>query len=345
MPFSSITRESLELLNQNYRRAGVLPGAVPGGRGNEPAPADPSFRVADEFIRVLPFENALITGRPHARQYQVTVRGILEEPEFTARPGGSAWIPGQSSPSGNDFVAVGTRFKKLSLVVRSDESMVDGGGTDMLEAQIDLARTAIVRALSEALFHSSPPNDDGAELAGLPFYLGGGVNDVGYDSARGMMGGLAEIEARCSPGDGDFGARPDVFVMSSRARWRLLREMEEKGVTPQFDYSPITGRRQLHFHGLPVLIGRVPEPKTTDAWALKLYGPSGIRLVHLGGVEEDFGLRREERTTLAGLDGQGEANSATRSVEVFGVYSLSVPDPFSIARLNGIPAADPFTVP
>lgn len=350
MPFSAISRDSLELLNQNYRLPGVMPRPVPPGRGAAASPQDPDFSVADELIRAVPFMEIGSAGRPHARQYQVRVSGALAEPDFSARAQSSAWVSGATTPAGTEFELTGTRFKKLSTMVRTDELMVsDDGEEDVFNAQLVLAQTSIVRALSEALLFSSPASDEDAEFTGLPFFLPtGNPNNVAYDSTRGLIGGLSELECRVAPSDGDYGDRPDVFVLSSRARWRLIKELEDKGVTPEFVNSPLTGRLQFHLHGVPVLIGRVPEPSsedTTEAWALKLYGPSGIRVLHAEGDPNNFGLRSEPITTVTQLDATGEAENASRGVEVFGVYAVSVPEPNAIARLQGIPAADPFTVP
>jgi hypothetical protein len=358
MPFNMITRDSLEILNQNYRLPGVMPRPVPPGRGAAINPQDPSFTVADEFIRVIPFVSATMSGRrPYARQYQVLTQNPLAEPEFTARGAASPWVTGETFPAGEELEISGSRFKKISTEVRTDELMVgelsdawadDQDSDDIFKVQVGLARTAIIRALSEAILFSNPVTDDDDVLAGVPFYLpAGSPNDVTYDSARGMIGGLSELEARTTPSDGDFGARADVFVVSERARWRLLKELEDKGVTPDFMHCPWTGRVQFHFHGLPVLGGRVPEPTdgTTEAWAMKLVGPTGVRVLHVGGEMDDFGLRHETINTVVGLDGNGEAQSATRGVEVFGIYAINVPEPNAIARLSGIPIADPFTTP
>ncbi|HTT55708.1 MAG TPA: hypothetical protein VMF63_01250, partial [Opitutaceae bacterium] len=46
MPLANVTRFSLEILYQNYRAPGVLPGSVPPGRGDAAATQDPSFKVA-----------------------------------------------------------------------------------------------------------------------------------------------------------------------------------------------------------------------------------------------------------------------------------------------------------
>lgn len=349
-PFAAVTRSSLEILNQNFRAPGVLPRPVPPGRGDAHRPENPDFAVVDEFIRAVPFVRANLDGRPQARAYQVRTASALSEPEATARGSGSPWAPGATRPFGEELEISGARFKKISVVVRADEAMVDGGtAEDMLAAQARLASTAIVRALADALLHSAPANDDQAEVSGLRSFLRP-PQDVAFDPARRLMGGLAEIEARCAPSGGDFGARPDAFVLSSRVRWRLLKELEDKGVAPDFRHCPMTGGLALHYHGVPVLTGRVPEPAgggspTTDAWAVKLHGPSGIRVYHLGGESASFGVRAERVTTMTSFDGAGEARTATRGLEVFGMYAVVVPEAASIARLSGVPARDPFASP
>lgn len=351
MPFFSISRDSLEVLTQNYRLPGVMPRPVPPGRGDAAAPDDPSFAVVDQFIRIVPFHNIEHTGQPHARQYIVRTVSDLFEPEFTARPGGTPWSPGSTTAAGQELEAAVTRFKELGTIVRTDVLMTDQErGENVFAVQIGLAEIGVVRALSEAVFHSRPASDDQAEFAGLPFFLPpGSPNDVAFDPGVGLIGGMSEIVERVAPSDGDFGARADVLVMSSRVWWRLLKALEDKGVTPDFYYCPWTGRVEFHFHGVPVVRGRVPEPAsptpTTVAWALKLLGPTGIKILHKGGDSAKFGVRTEPVTTMTGFDASGEASSTTRGVHVFGVYSLNVPEPNSIARLNGIPSGKPTATP
>lgn len=351
MPFFSISRNSLEVLTQNYRLPGVMPRPVPPGRGNAAAPDDSSFAVADQAIKIMPFHNIEHTGQPHARQYIVRTVSDLFEPEFTARPGGSPWSPGTTTAFGQELETVGARLKEFGTIVRADVSMTDQEhGENILAVQIELAKIGIVRALSEAIFHSRPTSDDQAEFAGLPFFLPpGSPNDVAFDAGVGLIGGISEILTRVRPSDGDFGAGPDAVFTSSRVWWRLLQDLENKSVTPDFYYCPLTGRVEFHFHGVPVLIGRVPEPAsanpTTVAWALKLLGPTGIKILHKGGESTKFGVRTEPMTTMTGFDAAGEAVSATRGVHVFGVYSLLVPEPNSIARLSGIPAGKPTATP
>jgi hypothetical protein len=325
---------------------GVSVQAVPPGRGDAAVASDPSYAVCDDLIRILPFVS--VDAGPYARQYMLQVDDVIDEPSFTARGSSKPWTPGTTLAFGEELAPVGARFKKVGVTVRIDELMAGDVMQDVLDVQVELAHVAIIRALSEAILHSNPVSDDDGEFSGLPFFLAsGGDQDITYDQSRGMIGGLSEIEARCRSGDDGLGAGPDVFVMSSRARWRLMKELEDKGLQPETRWCEWVGRDCLHFHGLPVVGGRVPEPASaipsTEAWALTLSGPTAVQLLHIEG--DAFGLREDPVTTVAGLNASGEANSTTRGVEVYGVYSLLVPDSRTIARLRQIPAGDPFSQP
>ncbi|PWB65139.1 MAG: hypothetical protein C3F17_04905 [Bradyrhizobiaceae bacterium] len=348
MALRDVTRQSLEFLNQNLRMPGIQPGSVRPARGGAAAAQDGEFRVVDEFLPVLPFVDVSGAGTTFSRQYQVIAANDLVEPQFTARGATRAWEPGATLPFGEELDTVGTRFQKLSLTVRSDTHLGAGAPDDVQEAELFLARAAVLRALGEAVLYSDPPDDDGSDLAGIPFYLpANSAQLVGYDGGRGMIGGLAEIEARCAPGGDGIGAGPDIFVVSSRARWRLLKELEDKGVMPDYRRSPLTGRLQLHFHGKPVLTGRVPEgddpAEGSYAYAMCVTGPSAVRVLHIGG--DAFGVRMEPEVSSFGLDAQGEANRATNGVEVLGIYAVLVPDPRAVALLRGVPVENPFDVP
>ena len=87
----------------------------------------------------------------------------------------------------------------------------------------------------------------------------------------------------------------------------------------------------------------------SDAWALRLSGPSAVRVLHLGGDPASYGVRVEERTLVtqapalsSGSDGAAsDINNATRGVEVFGMYSVLVPEVQSAALLWDVDNAAP----
>lgn len=338
MSFVSITRASLEILNQNLRAAGVSPGTMGPARGAAPTAADPSFGVSEDLLRVLPFVN--VSDAAVARVYQVQVDGPLAEAEFTARAGGTPWTAGSAAAFGHELTATGSRMKKIELVVRIDRTMTP----EMRDAQTLLARQSILRSLAEAVLGSNPATDDNRELAGLPYYLpANSPQDVRYDPGHKRRGGFAELIARVRPADDGLGTTADVVVTASQVVRGLVHELETLGVTPDFHYCPLTRRSQLHYFGVPLLEGRVPQPASadprTEAWALKITGDSAVRLYHHGG--DAFGISTTPVTTMATLDAANEAVGSTSGLSVHGTYGLLVPDPKSVARLRDIPL-DPY---
>lgn len=345
MPFRAITRNSLDVLSQSSRTPYVLPGAVPPGSGTAAQPDDPRYKVCDDFIRIVPFVEANIEKRSLAQHYQVRCAGDLGEPSFTARGGGSPWSAGQTFSFGQELEIAGSRFKKLSVVVRADELMLNDGD-DVFDAQMQLAKVALVRALSAAIFASFPATDDAAELAGLPFYLGlNSQQDIAYDPAQGLIAAFRGLIALCRPSGGDHGCQADAIVASSRVRWRACHELESRGIAPLFRHCSLTGKHELHIDGVPVIGGRVPEPEgtpaETEAWAVKLTGPSAVQVWHVGGDSDDYGVRVQQAGSMAQFDTAGEATGSSEGSVAFGTYALLVPERESIARCHGIPSAAP----
>ncbi|VVB88279.1 Uncharacterised protein [uncultured archaeon] len=342
MPFNSIKRDSLEFLYPSFRAPLVVPGAVPPARGDAATPQNPAIKVNDQFIDIIPFINVEFDGHPSPGHVQVMSATDLPEIPIDAHGGGTKLTPGATTSFGQGLSIVGTKMKKLEAVVHVDESMVGSLGVmeDMLSIQADFCKIAMVRSLSKALLHSLPSNDDKAELAGLPYYLkANSPQDILYDPAKGLIDAFSQIEILCCPSDNGIGSRPDIFVTSSRVRQLLIREVENKGLTPQFMYCEMTGAVEYYFHGIPVVTGPVPEPSsatTTEAWALKTTGPTGIRVYHSGGLSEEYGIVTETYSNITGLNAAGEAQKATRGVHLYGLYALGVPEEQSIARVRGI---------
>jgi hypothetical protein len=96
--------------------------------------------------------------------------------------------------------------------------------------------------------------------------------------------------------------------------------------------------------GVPLLIGRVPEPAATPpanptcvVYAAKLTGPSSIAVLGVGGEPANFCVQTGEPTRVTGLDSTGEASTATIAVDVWGEFACHVPEDESIALLTGVP--------
>ncbi|WAC02467.1 hypothetical protein N7U66_01785 [Lacinutrix neustonica] len=174
---------------------------------------------------------------------------------------------------GQELESVGTRFKKIGAVVRCDELMSGNNTDNVLDVQVGLAKVGVLRALSEAIFHSNPSSDDDAEFSGLPFYLSTtSAQEVQYDTGRGMIGGLSELEARVCPGDDGLGTGADLFVMSSRARWRLIKEIEDKGLNPSFSFVSSLKKFNYTFTVYQSLLAEY-ENQVEPVQALRKHGP------------------------------------------------------------------------
>jgi hypothetical protein len=233
---------------------------------------------------------------------------------------------------------------------------------DVLDTQVRLASLAIVRAVSRAVLQSYPGtagsvNDDIMPMPGLPYYFdssfGGGSSPFFTEQTvafgANLRAGFSAIARVCHPSDGDFGARADAFVTSEYVRQSLIDELEANQLMPQYEHSALTGRVEMHYRGIPVLTGRVDEdgntPSKTDVWAIKLSGPSAVKVLHLGGESANFGVQVEPKTLVTQASSNSNAdsraptdvNNVTRGVEVFGIYSLQIPEVQSVARLTNVP--------
>jgi hypothetical protein len=335
MPLFSLDRDSAELLNQNYRLPDVAPGGVPPGRGAAAASQHPDIYVNDEAIHALPFRNIGESLLEPERVYSVRVAGDLIEPDFTYRGGADTWKAGAAAPAGQRLMMRGARLKKISQVVRVDRRMTD----KVMDVMFRLAQTAIVRALSEAIWSSAPPSDDGETFSGLPTFLTPS-QDLAFDSTQSYSANFDRLLARCHPSGNGEGTDADVIVCSESALINYTADRENRGLSVECYYSPLTGRIQRHHRGKPLLVGRVPEPAgsgVTWAYTVKLLGPSGITVAHRGGDPEALGAEIGPVTTMIGLDATGEAASSTVGAEVWGEYALLVPEAQSVARMTGVP--------
>jgi hypothetical protein len=99
-------------------------------------------------------------------------------------------------------------------------------------------------------------------------------------------------------------------------------------------YDDELGVPVLYFNGIPVYVGQNVSNETkgsgtnlTSIWAVKLSGPTGIRMLHSGGDSAEFGLDVSDIPTQATVSKMGKF--------VGGYYTLFVPEEESLARLDG----------
>ncbi|MBI3566184.1 MAG: hypothetical protein HY079_13385, partial [Elusimicrobia bacterium] len=268
---------------RNYRAPGILP-----------APTAGDSLPNDEFIRVVPLVPADETGDfpdcPPAFAYQLRMR-----------PDGAT-------------AAAGCRFKTFRASVPLKDVPRRGPLGDLQGAALRGARIRLIRDLSRSLFRPLDPLWPGLSQA----LRAAPEQSVDLDPKLGLAGGLAALEALCAPSDGDLGGGPDAFVMGAKARRLLVSESEKAGLAPDYRFTRLTERLTLHYHGVPVLLGDVPD---SDAWALRLSGPSGVRVLYADGQELDWGITTRRDAS------QGIVTAS---------YALLVPEPRSVARVTGI---------
>ncbi len=288
----------------NLTRCLRLPGFFPGG-------------YVDQFIRVLPFEE--IGGYGRAVQINRT----------TSLGGVSFQLPGAALTATQGDTALETfDFQRLGGIAQVDVSDIEASdpSNNQLELQVEMRRVAVIRQLGVAVFAGSgvPPN-----IAGLNNYL---VVDQVVDVA-GAAPTLANYHRLVSivrASDGFVGGGADALVMNANARRQLISILEAAG-SASYCFAPCEtlGVPVLKFEGIPVYVtDAIPSPANiTTIYAAKLKGPTGIRVLHVGGRSEEFGIVVDDVPNQMGV--------SERAKIVRGYYALLVPEAQSVAGIIG----------
>ena len=174
---------------------------MPAARGAAAAPEHPEYYVHDEAA-VLPLEDVGEGMLEPERVYTLRVDGGLKEPDFTFRGGANTWRAGSASAAGERLVMCDSRLMKVSQVVRVDRRMTD----EVMNVMVGLARTAIKRAVSEAIWGSAPQSGSGALLSGLPDFLVPS-HDLVFDANQSFSANFDRLLARCRPEGTAWGRR------------------------------------------------------------------------------------------------------------------------------------------
>lgn len=258
-----------------------------------------------------------------------------------------------------NFRRIGTSFDIDAFQAKVVASR--GGATvgpDVKATLIRLASMAVARQLSRDAINSTEYTTSPTKIAGLaglydglfPTGTGTSLTDTwqvlkaSSGSPFGLIADVRKLLRRVSPSGGAFGQGPNMLLMSQRARDALIAV--ERGMSgmnqPVFLPGP-DGELRYHFDGVPVYVGPVREDEdptgsvpgystvATDAtsiYALRVGGPSGVRLLHVGGESQQFGIVVEPVAQAPG--------SVTEGYRVHGTYTLLVPERQSVARLFGV---------
>ena len=283
--------------------------------------------LLDQFVRKVPFE--------HVDQPSPSLdwnRATVSIPALAVVAAG-----GTLTATAMDTTKVTGNWVRIGDVAEVDyfHKASASDPFDQLEVQVTAKKIACVRSLGLNILEGL----GGADVfEGFKFRVTSGQT-IGAAN-NGANGGAPTIEevhklvSLVAASDGCVGAGADCLVAASKAVRFILKLIEDKGVTPQFVFDADLGVPVLLFNGIPVYVGQNATTETkgsgsnlTSIWAVKLNGPTGVRVLHSGGDPSGFGIEVS--------DIPAQPTVATAGKFVGGNYALLVPEDESIARLNG----------
>lgn len=188
------------------------------------------------------------------------------------------------------------------------------------------------------------------KMVGLAKYYDngfGGGSDPQVIKASGALtlAMVRQLMRRVCPSHDGFGVGPDALMMSRRCRDLLVSLERADNTQPVFMPDPRNGERRYHFDGVPVYVGLVREDEDTSGsdpafqdsepftyddtsiYALRLGGPTGARILHMGGASQSYGVQVNRIPT---------GTSAEEGFRVEGYYTWFIPERQSVARLWGV---------
>lgn len=281
----------------NLAREYVVPAWYPGG-------------FVDQLIRKIRFEK-------------------VEQPSETIEWNQATSLPSVSKYDAGATTLGGTAMDttKFTLTMRriGDVAEIDtfyesacSEPNNQLQVQIQAKKVGVIRTLGSLMMTGTGANFSSLDVqivAGQKITLTAPTKDD-----------IHRLVHKARPSDGFSGAGPDCLAASERVVRQIIKLMEDSaggGLTYSLD--PDLGVPVPMFHGLPVYIAQLPD---TTIYALKLTGPTGIRIVHGSGRSSEFGIEVREVPM--------QATVSKRGAFVGGFYSLIVPEELSIARIDGI---------
>ena len=286
-------------------RTKTLPGFFPGG-------------WVDQFLRVLPFQEASGYGR------------FVEGNRSSSLGGVSFYSPGGALTATQGQVTMEPfTFERIAGTAQVDVADIDASAdpNQQLELQVAMRKIALLRVLSNELFFgdATPPNMKGllahVEAAGQTLDL----NDTAPTLAR-----YHRLVSLVRASDGALGTGAAALVMNFNARRQLTSLIEAAGGWACYENDELLGVPVMKFDGVPVY---VTEGITVDAvtsqttvFAVKLRGPTGIRMLHVGGNSAEYGIVVDEVPNQMGV--------SERAKIVRGYYALLVPEVQSVAAMT-----------
>jgi hypothetical protein len=280
----------------------------------------------DQFVRKIPFE--------HVDQPSES----MDWNRATALPTVVAFVPGGALPAtAMDTTKVTANWLRVGDVAEVDyfHKVAASDPFDQLEVQVTAKKVGVVRALGLGIVEGG----GGAGIfEGFKFRITGGQTTGAADNAANggvpTLNDLHRLFYLVTASDGCVGAGADCFVAAPKAVRFIAKLIEDKGGTPQYVFDPNLGVPVLYFNGIPVYAGQNVSNETkgtgtnlTSVWAVKLTGPTGVRVLHSGGDPSMFGI------DVTDIPAQPTVSKIGKFVG--GSYALLVPEDESLARLNG----------
>ena len=345
-----------------------FPGSNYAVQGIETAPA-PRALTVDEFLLAIPFEtydrDPLSNVSP-SRTMTVTSGAPVAYFPSASQTGAGFYTSSTGEPELSldvqsvDATYEAAAFARLGAYVDMDRlqqrlTSIGGAlsrGPDLRDTLLRLAKLAVVRQLGRALVTGSD-----ASFRGLAKYYDGlyilpsGSDPQVIKANAGTTAGLLASDVRrllrqVAPSGAGLGCGANALVMSRRTRDRLLTDAAAVNMPVEFRPAA-NGEMRYHFNGVPVYLaplrddedtaGTVPtysSPQTFNAssiYAMRLGGPTGVRVLHMGGETAQYGLSVEEVTPT----GTSSNTNITR-FKVHGYFALFIPERQAAARLFAV---------
>jgi hypothetical protein len=282
----------------------------------------------DHFVRKIPFEH--VAEPSPSIEWNRTAAGPF--PAVGVYTRGAVF-----SGAAMDTDKVTATWVRIGEVAEVDvfDQWAASNVMDQLEVQVGARKVGCVRALGSGILEGT---GGGTALEGFKFHI---VSGQTIGAANGAANGgaptledLHKLVYLATASDGCVGAGADCLVAAPKAIRFIIKLLEDKGTTPHFAFDSDLGVPVLHFNGIPVYLGQNATNETkgtgtnlTSIWAVKLTGPTGVRVLHSGGDSSEFGIEVSDIPTQATISKLGRF--------VGGYYSVLVPEQESLARLDG----------
>jgi hypothetical protein len=278
----------------NLTRCLRLPGFFPGG-------------FVDQFLRVLPFQH--LEG--YGRSVEANVATSLGGTSFYDPGTGVNAVPGATSLT--TFT-----FQRVAGTAQVDVADIDASADpdDQLDLQVAMRKVSLLRTLSTATFFGSGV---APQMAGLNTLVPAG-QQIDLAGAAPTLANYHRLVSLVRASDGGLGCGgADALVMNLNARRQLISLMESGGPICTFEDDPVLGHPVLKFEGVPVYVTEgIPMAPETMVFAVKLRGPTGVRMLHVGGDSDEFGIVVDEVPSQMAV--------SERAAIVRGYYALFVPE-------------------